>query len=170
MTIWKTDYKRTAESRKQVLKSAAKELEKYADKIGTSVIAKLDDDGILLCPNCQSVNTHHTQTEVKNRHTEDKEGLSVCISGFDLSVAKLDADEFTGRRDEVKIVFWCEMCIANWCLFVTQHKGSTYLSCVFEEPKMNFHFIPIVQRSKRQKIDINDFVSDASDPIKHQAE
>lgn len=90
----------------------------------------------LACPSCGEEYLHHTLVEVWNRSTEDS------VTGLH---ARVDGDTFwhddrmqgnpSGRRDGIRISFWCEHCgpgyepgdnkLESLTLVIVQHKGNT---------------------------------------------
>ena len=86
----------------------------------------------LQCPLCEGGNLHHTKVTVFNRVPDDGR-VRVSVVG-DLVVVKetdsLGSGNPSGRRDGLRISFWCETCdegtkIPDLC--IVQHKGTTYI-------------------------------------------
>lgn len=86
---------------------------------------------ILRCPRCGSEYLHHYTVLVLNRISEDGPGVLTRIhpdGKLTQHPLSSESEEWSGRRDEVRIEFKCEECERETDLYIVQHKGSTYLS------------------------------------------
>ena len=87
----------------------------------------------LQCPSCGDSFLHHGEVHVYARPQEDGPGHRVVIweNG---DVEKMPAaGGFAGRRNDLRIRFTCETCVAVSWLFIVQHKGHTMLRWETEE-------------------------------------
>lgn len=83
----------------------------------------------MLCPNCGAAELHHFETTVYERAVEDQAGMAFTISGpSHFTKEPVHANKIPGRRNSVKIFFWCEQCDRISTLFLLQHKGTSFLS------------------------------------------
>jgi hypothetical protein len=86
-------------------------------------------DPVVNCPACDGPWLHHLRVEVFDRRCEDAEdGLHVAVERTQLHVDTDLTDNPSGRRDGVRIFFYCEWCCAIPVLNIVQHKGNTLLS------------------------------------------
>lgn len=91
--------------------------------------------GELMCPECGETFLHHVAVAVHVRESEDGPGQEIAVRRpRDVQIRSLaaDAEEFGGRRDDILIAFWCEICgeDSRYHLQIRQHKGSTELCWV----------------------------------------
>lgn len=93
------------------------------------------DRKVLLCPVCGRGNLHHSYVTVYERDEEDADtGRTVSIQR-DVTVADGEMDgNPSGRRNGLKINFWCEHCIHTVTLKLAQHQGATLLEWDVEGP------------------------------------
>lgn len=87
-----------------------------------------DDELVLLCPGCKSINLHQGEVEIFDRSEDSVSGLHTTANVGDV---KIDADMSknpSSRRDGMRIHFTCEYCDAKAVLTIVQHKGSTLIA------------------------------------------
>jgi len=101
-------------------------------------------DGMIVCPRCGSVNLHHRTVHVYTRPMEDADGIHVETGCYSIDggaawksgksvigVSAAPEAAFLGRRDDIRIEFWCESCSQSeddtFLLLVVQHKGVTFI-------------------------------------------
>jgi len=102
----------------------------------------VDNWGILLCPICNFEYTHHSRIEIFDRGLIDdyvKEGLHVVVDecgksdndkvhGKKTVVVNDDvSDNPSGRRNGLRINFWCENGEHHSQLVIAQQKGCTHI-------------------------------------------
>jgi hypothetical protein len=88
------------------------------------------DSQVLACPNCSNSYLHHDKVEAweRNNNGEDNAGFVVTTTGESTTIKSVkDRGGFRGRRNDVRISFYCEDCDVKSCLVVEQHKGNTFL-------------------------------------------
>lgn len=97
----------------------------------------LDQDDVLVCPVCGYNFIHQGSVCVMNRFKEDGDGTKTTVSldGKTVNVTHLPDSELPGRRDTVRINFWCEGCPRSSVLEIAQHKGQTFFSWVEADNK-----------------------------------
>lgn len=85
----------------------------------------------LKCPICGAAWTHQSTVEVYQRDDEDSR-IGICsIVGDGRCIIHNKMDENpSGRRDGIRISFWCEQCSGIemtpvFDLIIAQHKGET---------------------------------------------
>lgn len=93
------------------------------------ITPKIDQDGALVCPNCDDIYLHHGAVEVFNRRHEDGPTTAIHVDGH-APTPGTPANNPSSRRDGVTISFWCETCGPDTFITLTlaQHKGTTYLA------------------------------------------
>lgn len=95
---------------------------------------RLSAQGTLLCPQCGGEYLHQTAVDVHFRQSEDGSGVGVIASMKGIESKQLAADSplFLGRRDDLIVSFWCELCeepgSEPFRLSIVQHKGVTLLA------------------------------------------
>ena len=89
---------------------------------------QLDEDGGLICPACQGLYLHQERVVVQNRKMEDGEATEFVVEGQQVTTRTRSDREVMGRRDNVYIAFWCEMCGHTTDLHFHQHKGRVFVS------------------------------------------
>jgi transcription elongation factor Elf1 len=90
-------------------------------------------DTAINCPHCGEMNLHQIKTEVFDRDTEDAPiGRHVFLDKR-IHIDQNMANNPSGRRDGLRIYFFCEHCSEGdfeqvaCVLNIYQHKGSTFM-------------------------------------------
>ena len=93
----------------------------------------ITDDGLLMCPNCDSDYLHHRWIrEYEREGGEDGPSVANELYGTKFSNVNFDAERNpSSRRDGIRIAFYCEGCEAHVELAIAQHKGQTFLHMDF---------------------------------------
>ncbi len=84
---------------------------------------------IFICLGCGGDYTHFEQVEIFDRAEDAEEGLHVKVASGLVSTDRSMKDNPSGRRDGVRIEFYCENCCAISVLTLAQHKGQTIIEC-----------------------------------------
>ena len=104
-------------------------------------IAIVDDEGRLICPNCESFNLHQGQVIVEERESEDGVATRTVCNGKRVNT-ETGVKGVAGRRNNIYITFSCEECsmeddeygqelpVQDFTLMIQQHKGPTYLKWI----------------------------------------
>ena len=89
---------------------------------------QIDPEEPLLCPACGEDYLHQQGVRILQRFREDGDGTEVVVlSAHRVQMQPLAAAEIPGRRDSIEISFTCEHCDAIPALWISQHKGRTFL-------------------------------------------
>lgn len=88
----------------------------------------LDNNNVILCPNCGCYNLHQFQVLTAFRDSEDKDGTVVKINRTVIVKERVPSENIPLRRDIALIYFNCENCDTISALNIIQHKGCTYLN------------------------------------------
>lgn len=88
----------------------------------------LDNNNVLLCPNCECYNLHQFQVLSAFRDSEDKDGTIVKINRKVIIKERVLSKNIPFRRDMAVVYFDCENCDTISSLNIVQHKGCTYLN------------------------------------------
>lgn len=104
----------------------------YRGRYG-EVVPTFEGNG-LRCPNCGDPwGLHHDVVVLHVAAEEDRDGSKVTVVGqgaFEkgreqVVVEPCLRDDFAGRRDDLRIGLWCELCDSRSELILVQHKGAT---------------------------------------------
>lgn len=91
-------------------------------------ISLIDGDN-LLCPKCGSGNLHHSSVTTFFRDCEDSDATRAVLSKRATTIDRVPCSAVPGRRDSLRITFWCEHCDEKeYVLEIEQHKGSTLIA------------------------------------------
>jgi len=90
---------------------------------GACAVAIDGTGGVLRCPDCGGECLHQQSVEAGFRRHEDESESTVAISTHHQCL--IARKKINGRRDQIKVRFWCENCPSRPTLTITQHKGST---------------------------------------------
>lgn len=85
-----------------------------------------DNRQTLKCPHCGGEWLHHGAVEIWNRKDEDDNGEVVRVDEKGVASASAIDPAFVGRRDDIRVSFWCEGCSNKPTLVIWQHKGQTF--------------------------------------------
>lgn len=102
-----------------------------------SIVAKLDEDGRLLCPACGGNNLHEGKIATLKNINDCAGSVSsgIIISGE--SIVKIQSHvKLPFRGDSIVVEFWCESCVQpTYNLFISFHKGNQFLTWEPEFPE-----------------------------------
>ena len=91
---------------------------------------KIENGNELACPACGSTNLHHGSAEHISVFMESlhKDGKTLLVRE-DLEVFEWPVvpTNYYGRRDAIRIHFYCEGCPKKSALEILQHKGTTFI-------------------------------------------
>lgn len=90
-----------------------------------------NEELMLRCANCGELNLHAFRVQVFEREREDAEtGRTVDVHYGKPLETREDAEHGnpSGRRDGIRIFFWCECCPHISVLAIYQHKGTEYMT------------------------------------------
>jgi hypothetical protein len=105
------------------------------------------DGGHLACPKCKNNYLHQVRVVVEFRESEDGSALRTTATGGmpptmgkeeppRVQVGWVPGDASAGRRDNVYVEFWCELCEGfRPTLLIQQHKGVTRMGWVDRAPR-----------------------------------
>lgn len=81
------------------------------------------------CPGCAAGDgyLHQGDVRVQIRDHEDSHGTRVEVASDGAVTVSRIEDGFVGRRDDLRIRFYCESCAHEYYLVIWQHKGRTYM-------------------------------------------
>lgn len=83
-------------------------------------------ESALCCPICEEDGgLHHAAVQVWTRKGEDQSGTATEVSSTGLATTFPAQEGFLGRRDDVRIEFFCEHHVGRFWLRFHQHKGRT---------------------------------------------
>jgi hypothetical protein len=112
-----------------------------ADKF--SEIVNINENQLLLCPNCGGEYIHHMEITSYDRKEDDVHTLKTQIIGFDhpdngpmdpikedfssvvSNIVESSGENPSSRRSGLVVSFYCELCPALTELTIAQHKGLT---------------------------------------------
>jgi len=91
----------------------------------------ITDDGLLLCPHCETTDTHveHVFVSARQEDQQINEITVNAVSGqvrtHEAHVAPKGSGVGIGRRQRIALAGFCEQCGRRFALVFTQHKGVT---------------------------------------------
>jgi hypothetical protein len=83
----------------------------------------------LSCAHCGETYLHHHRVIVRDRFKEDGPGAIATVENGTVNV-RASAEGFLGRRSDLSVLLWCEHCLLETDLQITQTKGMTHLRTV----------------------------------------
>lgn len=66
--------------------------------------------GFLQCPSCEGEDLHQRTVQVFFRKEEDGAGICMTTDRYGSETLLVESKEMPGRRDSLRITFWCESC------------------------------------------------------------
>ena len=88
------------------------------------------DEQALRCPNCGEATGLHIDAAA----VENASGQKLQVDAFNedgaarLGVQLENDADHNGRRHQISLIGWCELCKSDFSLAFRQHKGMTYFS------------------------------------------
>lgn len=102
---------------------------------------EIDEDGRLICPTCQASDSylHSRKVAIMTHKSNHERNFSEAIIVSNNRVTKSESNiQLPMRGDSIVIMFYCEYCgdiLKDYkYLYISQHKGCTYLSWEKEFP------------------------------------
>jgi len=88
---------------------------------------KIDSDNVLHCPFCDFDYLHQFKVEVFDRVEDSITGYHATIEAMGVIIDSDMKNNPSGRRDGVKVWFYCEGCDKVSFATIIQHKGRTFI-------------------------------------------
>jgi len=94
---------------------------------------EIDEDNVLSCPACGEQYTHQI-TVYSMENVNDSVGSAPLITDFKENRRKINPNiKMPYRGNSIVIKFWCENCDKVSHLYISQHKGRTFIEFIDHE-------------------------------------